>query len=800
MSDNHNSLRHEAGPIPYWKHHKRAKEALNFIIRVLKGAADSVEGSKGVGNDPTIDTNRASRIFFVSGEPGSGKSTMYLTLRAMLSSEEKYSEGYKRKTDLDDLKNVRWLDALDLEVAGDEGENLLAAVLVRLFRKLDESNPVHSSDCEDAIKKLEELATDIGIAWEGNLQARAGNLDPDTYSAEVIRTQGARLRINERLQEALDKLAKNKCYGCDEKTLFVLPVDDFYLKPAASLQLLRLLRMISIPRLFFLVMGDINTVEALFIEKSLADWTEVAGTQLFAARTDRLDDALTRARELRARYLRKLLPPGQRAVIEAMDWYEALNFETDHSDFHVDTLEDLLEQVELDQPFGTESESASESLLTFLISPSLPSHPEEKQREREIRRKRAKGEKDAEQESSEDLDLKKLRSAYTAVQILDATPREMMDFGFALREVRRKRQEFYEEGSVTVDKDQNPLLLSCVRDIVNLVREEQNFLNEKEQEVLEGILPTRHYFPEDINFAMDRLCLYPAPRTWKKQKSEQLWVRNHRSWDLTVNTKKYINDYKSKNQVENEGVDQAAKDPFAKLPPRPAAWFILLHDLAWKWNSDSVSGNLVEKLCEDLNDWRLSKSEVTLPPNQESCLQLKQSSAPKQTQNFDPIDHLSGGWAILSDGSTYQHLPLPNFKIFRDLDHFLFIWSRGLEWLGKPEEAEGSKISSIWALAGWTVLADTYKNYAVRGDDWFTDFADTSGKFEERFEQFTKSLKKKGVPFEYPEHKHTEIKEQWLDRLSEVLKQLQSGEEPSNESNNPSDNTPPDTNNQGKES
>src|SRR4051812_11193948 len=97
MSDNPNSLRPEAGSVPYLKDPKRAKEALNFIIRVLKGAADSVGGSNEVGHDHTIDTNRASRIFFVSGEPGSGKSTLYLTLKAMVNSEEKgkYQAGYK---------------------------------------------------------------------------------------------------------------------------------------------------------------------------------------------------------------------------------------------------------------------------------------------------------------------------------------------------------------------------------------------------------------------------------------------------------------------------------------------------------------------------------------------------------------------------------------------------------------------------------------------------------------------------------------------------------------------------------
>jgi hypothetical protein len=682
-------------------HHKRAKKAINFIIQGLKAAAGSVDGDKGVDSDFSVDTNRASRIIFVSGEPGSGKSSLYLTLRAMLSSKEKgkYQLGYKGG--LNELEGVRWLDALDLEVASDEGENLLAAVLVRLIEVLTDrdtvSNTVHSKPCDDAIKDLEELATDIGIAWEGNLHARAGALDPDTYSEEVMRAQRARLGVNERLRRALDKLAENNCHGCSERTLFVLPVDDLYLKPDVSLQLLRLLRMISIPRLFFLIMGDIKTVEALFIEKSLADWTGVAGTRLFAARSERLDGALTRARELRARYLRKLLPPLQRTMIEPMDWHEALYFEPGRPDASVDPLEELLADVKLDKPFGKESNERGESLLNFLISPPLPAAKEERHEEREKRQKRAKGEEDAKEETPEEIDLKKLRSAYTALQILDATPREMMDLGSALREVI---------SGGTVDNGKTPLLLSSVRDMVNLVSEEQSFLSEKEQEVLGGIIPTRSYGdPEDINFAIDRLCLHPSQRTWKKhqkqaeeakkqadeekvqavadeQNSRSLWTRDHRSWDLTVN-RKFINDSKKKStkRDESESIEQAVKDPFAKLPPRPAAWFVLLHDIAWMWKPDSITENLVKKLCEELNEWKAKmRDKGASPPNQECGSQLEYLSLIKTEQSPDPSGDFPG-WAVWFDGHNYEHFPMPAFETFGDLDRFLYIWSRGLNWL-----------------------------------------------------------------------------------------------------------------------
>lgn len=794
--DDYSFLRPEAGPVPYWKHQRRAKEALKLIIRALKAATNSVKGSKGVGGDLTIDTNRASRIFFVSGEPGSGKSTLYLTLRAMLSSkdEKKYSKGYPPNGDLNKLQGVvRFLDPLDLEVAGDEGENLLAAVLVRLFRVLDDSTTTHSKDCEEAIKDLEELASDIGIAWEGNLQARAGNLDPATFSEEVIRTQRARLRVNERLQEALDKIAKSECYGCGQGTLFVLPVDDFYLKPNASLELLRLLRMISIPRLFFLVMGDITTVEALFIEKSLADWTAVAGTRLFTVQSERLDQALTRARELRARYLRKLLPPGQRATIEAMDWYEALDFEVGSpagNAAHIETLEKLLEEVKLDSPFP-ETKPSAVSLLTFLISPPFSEDEQKK-------RKNQAAEDSKEKDSKEESAIKDVRAAYTALQVLDATPREMMDLGSALHEVIRK-QKLRIEDKVIVDDDA-PLLLSCVRDFVDLVREEHSFLNERQQEALQGVLPTRHYAPEEINFEMNRLCLQPDPWPWEERNSGQLYVRKHRSWNLTVNSDSINDDkHKSAKSDDNKDVGQAVnKDPFAKLPPRPAAWFVLLHDLAWQWNPDSVTGNLIEKLCKEFNDWKwqLKKSdvaslteEVGSPSLTERIMedvkqflslfeklvdQTNKTHKAKQEEEKEkpnPSDDFPG-WAIWYDksGNKYRHFEMPGFVTFRDLDRFLHVWSRGLEWL---EKAEVNNIPSLWALAGWTVLTDAYKNFAEEGVEWFKDFEETTGTFEERFEEFKGKLKEKQKGFDYLDQKHDEISKwlQILDKWPEQLRQ-----------------------------
>lgn len=766
-----NFLRPEARAVPYWKHHVRARKALDFIIRALKEAAAGAAKSKHEPGDDSVDPNRTNRIVFISGEPGSGKSTLYLTLKAMLTSKDKGNFRVGCQSSFEELNEILWLDTLDLEVVGDDDENMLAAVLVRIFRKLEESN-LHSKKCEEAIKKLEELATDIGIAWEGNLAARAGALDPDTFSTEVMRTQRARLRVNERLKEALDELSTNECYGCRAGTLFLLPVDDFYLKPTASLHLLRLLRMISIPRLFFLVMGDIDTVEALFIEKSLSDWTAVAGKELFIHQSDRLDHALSRAREMRARYLRKLLPPGQRYEIQPMDWHEALDlkvgsFQTNSELPEQPSLERILLDVGLDAPFAGDY-AQPRSLLTFLISPRFSyirnesidagkykaeiDKPEYRS-QKEKRETRAKDPTKSKEDKNE-IELRKHRSAYTALQILDATPREMMDLGASLRAVERQRQEIKNSGTLDQDTKMTPLLLVCVRDIVNQVKEEQSFLTEKEQNVLEGILPTRHYAPRDITFEMERLRLRPSQRTWREFVTEQLWVRDQSSWDLTVNVRFMQESIDNSRIAELENVKLKAPkskpdrtdmneieadedNPFAKLPPRPAAWYVLLHDLAWSWNHESLSVNLVDKLCRDLNSWDLSFDKVSKRPDEDYSLPFKGLGSNIKLES-ERSKYFSG-WAVWFDGSTstYKHLPLPEFYTFREIDQFLHVWSRGLSWL---RNAGADDVNALWTLAGWTILGDLYNNFAQKDNGWFDDFKGIKGNPNQLFKGFRTTL------------------------------------------------------------
>ncbi len=632
MNDYDFALRPEAGPVPYHSLMKCQKEALRKIIAALSEARQLVAEPKTQGD--IVDQDRKSRIFFVSGEPGSGKSSLYFTLRAILSDKtlteevrESYIDAYPSLKGLVDT--TRWLEQIDLEVAGDERENLLAAVLVRISDVLnDSSDRGVPTACQDAMAELAELENDIGIAWDSNLRDRAPSLDPDSYSQEVIRAQRATLRTNKRLRNALDTLSKEECAGCTGKTLFVLPIDDFYLKPTVSLELLRLLRMISVPRLFFLIMGDVKTMEALFLEKALADWTAVAGPKVFGSLGKRKkQEVLSRAREMSRRYLRKLLPVAQRATMNQMKWEEALRYKPAGNDSPgVPALWQLLADVSI---FWNRKAADGHNLLDFLTTPKVRLSL----REQKLPNSPAPFKDDY----------------YSALHVLESMPREVMDLWMCLYELK-KGQETNDDD---LPKPEIPKYMETIFDIVLVAIEEQDFLTEAQQELLRKAFPTGYDArPVDT----DRLSIETKVNLGTLNTTKTILWRKHLGW-----------------MIRPAGGDRDVED---YLPPRQAAWMILLHDLSFNWDPrKSITKNLVSKVFDSFNL---------------AC-------------NGEP-DVTCAGWAWYMYQDEWTHFPLPKLNTFRQLDRFLEVWSQSMVDSSGSDSKPLSKdidIVKSWIRAAW---------------------------------------------------------------------------------------------------
>ena len=149
--------------------------------------------------------------------------------------------------------------------------------------------------------------------------------------------------------------------------------------------------------------------------------------------------------------------------------------------------------------------------------------------------------------------------------------------------------------------------------------------------------------------------------------SNTIFVRRHFGWRIHVSG--------NGNGIDKDKGDDKDKGnvAFSHLPPRQAAWIILLHDLSVSWDSGrSITDNLVQKVRNSLDK---------------------------------PMDHEPGlkdsGWAWRlqeeeKDGGKrqiWEHLPVPNFHTFRQLDRFLAIWSDGLSNPGSES------LTQLWERA-----------------------------------------------------------------------------------------------------
>ena len=123
--------------------------------------------------------------------------------------------------------------------------------------------------------------------------------------------------------------------------------------------------------------------------------------------------------------------------------------------------------------------------------------------------------------------------------------------------------------------------------------EEQDYLTEEQQDVFRFAFPTSRV--DDPLFRTDELTLRAKENLPQGIKSGDAFVRKHLDWKLGV--------------LNHKGT--AGPVPF--LPPRTAAWIILLHDLTWSWNPDHITKNLVVELCVALS--KEKKLEAPNPGN-----------------------------------------------------------------------------------------------------------------------------------------------------------------------------------------
>jgi hypothetical protein len=332
-------LRPEALPLAYTDLTDSQKDALDRIVGWMGSAVEGLPGARtGAGlledERPRVRTNG---VGLVSGERGTGKTSLMLTLKNICCRRSaSIPEHLEANVEKIRARTV-WLEALDMDTLPGP-TNLLAAILARIEVSLaprGESDQARSllggnSASEAARTNLEQMQTAIARAWRRRLP---GSLDGDAYAVEVNQMEELRLRVNARLAEVLEGLAMNEPWPDGiKRPLFVLPVDDVDLNPFRCLELLQLLRMIAVPRLFALVLGDVRIAEAVTkiqLSGQYARLAKGASREAFVAIPTSEVAAIVGATA--SKVIRKVLPPSQRVHLQPMRIGQSLRYRSDPS-------------------------------------------------------------------------------------------------------------------------------------------------------------------------------------------------------------------------------------------------------------------------------------------------------------------------------------------------------------------------------------------------------------------------------------------------------------------------------------
>jgi hypothetical protein len=554
---------------------KSLVSALEELARIPKSQS---------GSSRSVDPFRTSRLFFISGEAGGGKTTVYLSLReALQGGKQKIPDRLESFKEL--MANSRrliWLEPLDLEPAA-ESTNFLAAILVRIEEAAGalagggKSGEFHRPGFLETgpkriqgFQELRRLQSDVVLAWDGNVAQRAANLDSEVYAMEVLRVEKARLNVNTRLQETLEGVLPEERDG--EEALFVLPVDDFYLRPDASLQLLRLLRMVSVPRLFILILGDLDVVEELFYQDLLGQLVDLAGDSVF--RKGQQERILTsRASALSAHALRKLVPLAQRCRLQIMFELRALDFAPAQLDRlqrrdggvadpeKERTLQNLLQSLKIDLPRAILVPSQQDvwkpkNLWEFLCL------------------------RDPKQQEVKSADY-----TYSGLAILDLPPREVVDLWFSLYGAvlgmhgHKDKTTLERVVEVVIQQTQQALAAETYLSVDDQKWCEDSIQGSPNSKrfLATGVLKVESQTDQNEVFAIT------------SSTGAELEIFSHKAWSF--------------------GPNKELKEGFVGLglAPRPRAWFTVLHDLLALSGEDRLLGDALPPRSDKLRWVRITK-------------------------------------------------------------------------------------------------------------------------------------------------------------------------------------------------
>lgn len=320
-------LREEAGPHEFDQLDPEQKKAFNWVIERIGHALShrSPRDAPETLRVPAFMETRHSRVLFVGGARGAGKTTLLLSLM------KSFAASVTRPLlclPAGMASRVVWLSPLDMEDLP-ESANLLATLLVRVEEILTRFGVGSGATGEDRSRqsqggwfaahdsvfaKLDSLGNAAALAWNRRFSPQqSSGLEPEAYATEVRKAEHARMDLNSRMYSLFEDLSRS--LGVHPQVaanpLFILPVDDFDLNPLRSLELLQLLRTVTIPSLLVIILGNRRLAEGMLRLREMGELSREASPHGGPLLKDAALYIRRAGPHIAASAVRKLCPPAQ---------------------------------------------------------------------------------------------------------------------------------------------------------------------------------------------------------------------------------------------------------------------------------------------------------------------------------------------------------------------------------------------------------------------------------------------------------------------------------------------------------
>lgn len=315
---------------------RATEELIDWLISATR--VSQSKRSFAQGSPPHFNEQLATSVL-VAGDRGFGKTTVLLSAAQAFQDPEAFiprpSEPSLRNEEAEALrqrlmdyqKSIVWLDPLDLEPIPSDA-NLLATLLVRVQGALrpgkagrdgerTNSALLAEEGLDEPWEKIDPLVREATFMWE---KSPAQGLDAREHAANQIKAADIYATFQNSFFEAIDSVAhflalRRFGRGSQKQVILVLPIDNVDRSIQHLHLILKLIRMVASPRLWFLLASGRAEFQ-LFLERTFQKELTESGELLQSA--ELRDASMSIARRQAAGAMRRVLPQVHRIEIKPL--------------------------------------------------------------------------------------------------------------------------------------------------------------------------------------------------------------------------------------------------------------------------------------------------------------------------------------------------------------------------------------------------------------------------------------------------------------------------------------------------